>query len=68
MANQKFVVYVNGRTKQGYMGPLGIVPHRHLAEKFNCIENAEAEIRDNGWELNTSVVPGKVTAYVAEAY
>ena len=50
-----------------YLGPKGLTAWRRDAVSFASIEEASAEIARRGWTNSTSVVPGKVTAYVVEA-
>ena len=61
-------IYVNDGTKRGgYLCSRGLTPWIAEATPFPTLDVATAEIKARGWANDTSVHPGRVTAYVTNA-
>lgn len=62
-----FQVYVNdGEKRSGYLAATGgLTEWAERAAQFPTLAAASAHIAERGWENDSSVRPGRVTAYVS---
>lgn len=62
-----FQVYVNdGEKRSGYLCATGgLTDWAERAAQFPTLDAATAHIAERGWENDSSVRPGRVTAYVS---